>query len=750
MAARKKSTGGGKIRGVLELAELSGEPRPELRLELVDSAGGRRVIEVGDEGAFELDEKLVGKDYMVELTAEEGGPARRFRYDTFAARVRQEGTYVLPRPSWELLFPVFRCVTGSVTVCKPWWNPWDILRKARLPLVDAQLTTIVEQLDPSAIGPFLPIHPQICSPVCQGKVEIFLRTCCCPYVVEPEIPEIVIDLCEIIGCPPIPWPPWPRPWPEPGPWPGPGPGPDPGPLEQATAHALKEAFAEEGPDAAARVLRAGTHLRALTTLAPAQQIEYVRAYPELRYWRCICRTNKVAEVPLEEDGNFDACFPVGRPGRGCRQTVLYRVSQLQGTSWVTIYDGPARGEEFELDEPATLWARPNAEACETPHDWDAHPTPFVILEQIGNTWADTLIHSTQQVGETAFGGPLGPKDGLANAAPTPAPPIDAGPYDQPWATTLNLRYQFHPGLAGLGAVWYRVRVIPIGPNGQPLPGGGAFELTNGVSWRKYAPDGAGGVKVEWHLLNAPGPVGGVTGLYRIPYPDLVWPWLGGQWHAFVDTRDGRMPDGAYLFVIDVFDAAGKRLVPSNTTDPAVTGDVQKAFVHRRLDGPIDAAFANTSVVPHNALANLFWVDNLPCYGRIEGLVHNGALSASDCQFLEGPATDTFAVRYSARQTNGFQWYHSVTVKKGLFGTAKTLQQSAANVTNGLTPSKQFKNLLPLATDVPPPTPPDVPQTDMKCAFTINLAVRTRHTNGMGTILAYEVYENGAFALERTT
>jgi len=256
-----------------------------------------------------------------------------------------------------------------------------------------------------------------------------------------------------------------------------------------------------------------------------------------------------------------------------------------------------------------------------------------------------------------------------------------------------------------------------------------------VAWRKYYDKGGGQVGVQWVELSNPA-IGGVVGLYTIPFPDLVWPWLDGQYHANVQTAEllagvPRMPNGRYVFVLDLFDAGGTRLIPAGSGAPG-PGESSKNFEYRRLDGPIDAPFSNTSVVPFKALGNLFLVDNLACYGDIEQIVQNSTPSSANCQFLVGPGTDLLKLRYSAYQTNGYQWYHQVSFKQGLSGPVTSVPPSNANVFSGDTPGISFSALL---------------GSETKCAFSGNLSVYAKHTNGSGRIQAYDQYDVAAFALE---
>lgn len=738
MAEATRTPGKGRLQASFELVGLGDAPRPPLRVYIVDPLGKREPLELSNAGQFMLDEEHVGKGYALELGGPGGGETRRFSYDQFVKTIKADHVYRLSEMVWKGLPLWNRCVTGQVEVC---WHRPPFLQVAEVAIERIQFDDIAPMLTASDLISGVRRLFRQCQPVCNGKVEVFLRTCCCP-VLRPIDPVVVIkDLCRIIHCEEIQWPR--KPW------------PDPGPLrirrldeamepayelKVATLRALKRATAAEDAASPVEVLKAARHLYALQQLTPERQVEYIQLHAELLYCCCTCSTSKVAEGYIQQDGKFDICFHAASWLRlGCSQRVQYRVSQIQEGGWVVIYDGVATGESFPLDDEAVLHASANADPCPGVHDWG--PTPFVILERIGNTWADTLIHSTDQDGEAAglptWVGPLAAHDGLANEGPVAS---TSGPYNQPWGKTLSLGYQFHPGLQALGAKYYRTRVIRVGSNGQPLGGPGAvnFTMTGALSWRKYYnPPGPDDVGVQWVPLNNP-VVNGIEGLYTIPFPDLVYPWLGGQWHAAVVTDqlvDGspRMPNGRYLFVVDIFDAAGKRLVPAGSLEPAAAGEVAAAFQDPRLDGPIDAAFSHTSVVPHRALAGLFRVDNLAAYADIEAIRHNTTDSNANCQFLVGPSSDTVQLRYSAYQADGFQWYHHVWFKQGLTGPITYLPKNTANVVSGLTPALQFADLLP--------------GVDTKCAFAANLRVYVRHTNGIGRILEYDREDQAAFALE---
>jgi hypothetical protein len=735
-----------QVSGTLHFAGLEGE-RPDLRMEAVSPSGERTAIFLSDDGEFSLDPNLLRKGYSLDLVATVGEASHRYSYDTFFQQAAADPLVRLAESVWGKLHFLETCVSGSVTVCRPGWPWWDLVQAPEIQALSAvsKLSPLLPSraLRPTRLSTVSDVAEEIvafpwfrCQPVCQGKVEVFIRTCCCP-IIEP--PVIIDDICKIIDCDLIEWPPpwWPGPppeiivtWPpDPVPWKGPiGPtGPE--------ARAFKRSSAVEGAATPGQILQLRQHAATLKSLPTrAEQLAYIEATPILRYWGCSCSTTKVAEVPLQEDGEFSACFfdPFFLP-LGCSRRVLYRVSQIQDGGWTVVYDGLAWNESFGLGDEPTLYAGWNAMGCDDPHDWG--PVPFALLESIGNTWADTLIHSTQQNGETSFAAPLAAKDGLANEAPIGPLSPTAGPYDQPWAQTLALHYQFHPGLEGLGAKYFRTRVVPVNGNGQPT--GSGFTVTGSLSWRKYYDSGGGGVGAQWVELSNP-TVNGIDGLYTIPYPDLLYPWFDNQYHVWLDTAAleagiPKIPNGRYLFVLDLFDAAGTRLIP-NSAGPAGPGEATRAFEFRRLDGPIDAPFSNTSTVDFKALDSLFLVDNLSAYADIEEILHNGIASATNCQFLDGPDTDTVQLRYSAFQSNGYLWYHQIWIKQGLTGPLTYLPADDANVFSGDTAALSFADLL---------------GSETKCAFSANLGAYVRHTNGFGRISGFDRYDIAAFALEIT-
>jgi hypothetical protein len=732
-----------KIKGYIDLKGADPSHLKDLVIEQIDPSGKRQIVQQGSDGAIEIDPTIVGKGYTLELRAPEGGDPRQLSVDSLVDRLSVDERYVLGEAAWRPIFPRFECVTGHVSVCRPpWLSPFEpaAVQLARQltsrPFADVlsdatpETFEIARPLASSTIGQLPYPWPVRCSTVCQGKVDVFIRTCCC-RVGPPEPPIIIRDICEIIDCDPHFVPKWP---------------PDPeGPIEFATSPSFGEALArrvesiatQEGAPDPEEFLRLAGHLDALRSMPLEAQRAYIVANPELYYWGCTCSTRQVATVYLNPDGRFDACFFAGYVSGGCTQRVLYRVSQVSTSGWRVVYDGVARNQSFGLGDDASLVASWLAQGCADEPGVDPSGQPFVLLESIGTTWASTLIHSTQQSGPDSFATAahtqLAPTDGMANARPAVAPPITAGPYDQPWCSGLSLRFRFHQALAGapFNATKYRLRTARLDDYGDVIPGSEA-PLQSNTAWLKYAPAPGGGVMVQSVPLFTPDP-----GVYTIPFFDPVWPWLDGQFHAVFDTSS--LTNGRYVVLVEVLRNNLTRLRPSSSLDAPGT-DATVGFDMRRLDAPIVAGqVMSTSVVPHSTLANMFFVNNRPAEADITHIEFAGSASAQNCQFLTGRDCDTVALRYTARQVDGFQWYHELWYWEGLNGPRiptvppEAAEISSADVVFGSSVARRFDYML---------------HGESRCSFAANLAVYTRHTNGWGPrFTGYDRSDQAAFALE---
>ena len=700
----------GAVSGRFELAGDDAQNGPALRIDLVDPSGERTPVAADPSGEFRLDARLLRKGFRVEVGPAEGeGVKRVFSYDSFFQQLRNDAVYRLPKAVWDGWRLPRTCVTGSVSRCGwPWIaaleSPTMLQLRSRLTGVESVFRAASPASEITAIGPVLPWR---CHTVCQGKVEVFLRTCCCPPI--PPPPVVIRNICEIIDCTQIEWPPIPHP----------EPGPDPGPLvERLAFHAIQNAQSKPDAPDAERLLNLTEHLVALRSLSLAEQSAYISQQPDLVALCCHCTTAKVAEVPIQEDGHFDACFWAGLTPARCTRRVLYRVWQMQNGAWVLIYDGLASNESFSLSDDAQLYANWRAQTCgDEPPPVVGGPKPFVLLEAIGNTWASQLNHSTNEIGETTWGA-LATQDGTVFAQ------------ERPWASSLNIRYHFSDGLEALGAVYYRTRIVPLNGGGSPQT------IESGVSWLRYHVTPALEIDIVSESLG-PVPaatVGGVTGLYRIPYHRPFEDWLGGQFHAAIATADGSMPNGQYLFVVDVFDAAGNRLIPAGAPAAGAgeIGNVQ--FEFRRMQH-VNVTPIPTDVVSQKALPNLFLVNNTPCQGLITGLTQ-GVFHNQNCLSLSETDGDAFSIRYYAFHPQHYMENRTLTIKKGLFGAITTVEFGTSEIAG---PPGSDSTSLSISALL---------GADKHCSFTATLIVNPKHWNGSSIVWDYRVIDPVAFALSQ--
>jgi hypothetical protein len=703
----------GPVKGRFELADADSRHPLELHIELVDPAGKRTPLSIEKNGEFQLDAKQLRKGLTVEVgAAQAGGEKRVFSYDSLYQQLRNDPVYRLSKPVWSGWLLPQTCVTGDVSRCglPPWVTQLE--ESASLLQLRARLTGV----DAVYRGAIDSIFPLPCRPVCQGKVEVFLRTCCCPPIPPPWV--VIKNICEIIDCTQIEWPPH---WPPPGDplGPRPGPGPDPAPIvERIAFQAIQNAAGRPNAPDPEQILGLTEHLVALRSLSPGDQAAYIDRQPDLIALCCQCTTSKVAEVPIQADGHFDACFYAGPLRFNCSRRVLYRAWQMQNGAWTLIYDGLASNQSFAPSDDAQLRASWRAQTCgDPPPPVVGGAKPFVLLEAIGGTWASEVNHSTNETGETTWGA-LAAQDGTVFSN------------ERPWASTLNVRYHFSDGLEGLGAKYYRTRIVPLNGGGSPQT------IKDGVSWLRYHVTPALEIEIVSESLGPvdPSTVGGETGLYRIPYHRVTEDWLGGQFHANVATADGSMPNGQYLFVVDIFDAAGKRLIPAGAPAAGANEIGNVGFEYRRMEH-VSVTPIPTDVVSQKALPNLFLVNNTPCQGLITGLTQ-GVFHNQDCLSLSSTDGDAFAIRYYAFQAQHYMESRTLTIKKGLFGSINSVETSATEIPG------------PPGSDSTTLSITGLLGADKHCSFTATLTVEPKHWNGWSTVSAYRVIDPVAFALSQ--
>jgi len=637
---------------------------------------------------------------------------------------------ILPKARWENLWPLFRCVSGRVRKCRPWW--WDLVAKVTTVAtsgVKLSRTTGLQVQAASQIALASGVSgirnfPWHCLPVCDGIVEIYERQCCCIRVYVPDLLDKLRGILERI---PIPWPPEP----DPDPWPGLIPGPDPlpftraagrRPLQQRPEAKATGTIAEAYDPALAPPERLYEAYLDLQRLPTAEAQRYALERPWLHPFFCHCSSSMVGEVPIQPGGNFDFCYPRRLVPFRCWLTYAYRVRQYIGGSWVTVYDGVAAGAWFAAGEDADIRVTdPRALQCGDP---SGNPpanegNPFVMLEHV--TGAGTHhFNFPSQTGVSQVAA-LDINDGLYTTYYAP---------DCPWAEQLGLRLWVSPELNGTVA-YYRMSVMPVDLSGSPS--GPPVVLEDAVTWSRFVFVGG-----EWIVQgDSLGPVaqGGESRLFRVPYWAGGMNWLSGQYHQIWNTA--AFGNGRYILVIELFDAAGARIKPNGAAGPG-TG---KPFQFRRWTS--ETVTAN---VPFADCAHVFWIDKTLPSGDIVDLRKNGVPNTEECQFMTGPGTDQFSIGYRAYHVNGvsnsnsFMYSHSISWQRGLNGPVGTLAPAVSATTDAgetgppaQSGSASFNAMLG-------------PNT--RCTFSVHLAVYAKHWNGGGRISGYDYHESASFALEQ--
>lgn len=701
---------------------LGDELPPELKFERVDAEGKRFELKPGREGELTFETAFVGQRNLLEVSGPPGTDVRRFYYDFMVDRFRDRMEYVLPREGWDKFRLHYEAVSGRVESCRPMFL-FDAIRRADASILHraglggvADLGVIIARPELAEI-----VFPRLCWPVCDGTVDVYVQTCCCTFF-DPG--TIIIDICKIIDCdrfkkvkiPDLPQP-------DPGPFLRKA-LPEPiGPVEHAASVVESITRSLEGDPTlpgADQILELFAHHEALSYLDVRSQRAYIEAHPALQFLGCKCTMTKVASVPIQEDGTFDAFFVRPAKGKGCTQRVAYVVTQSSPSGPQVIYDGRVVPTTFALSEEAVLkvswWAR----TCGRD---DTIGDAGVFLNRIGATTAASLVRSVDQDGELSFA-PLATTDGLVNSGANV------------WGGTLALRYSFHRDLRALGAKYYRVRVQRVDDNGNAV--GSPTEHSTPVAWGLVQ-----GTQIIQTALgpNPPGAPATVPNLYTIPYYVDNWDFDANSYHAFIDTSP-LVSNGRYLFVVDVFDASGMRLVPSNA-GAAAAGESSRAFAYQRMNPSADPAVVNLAVVPHKALSNLFRVDNTRALAAFTGLrqTRSGAVVAdvlTGCQFLVGQPSDQVSMRYQAHHAAGWLNQVSISVTEGIGGPTTPLLSNTTDTgdppATALTPAQSFAALL---------------GSDPRCSFGATMLVTTKHTNGSGSLTNLWASAVGAFALDQT-
>ena len=661
----------------------------------------------------------------------------RYRGDQVLEDWQRRGLFI-PAERWPVLLQENICVSGRARKCRPWWYD-QVFVAAVQPKLGVQRFSLPARVgDLSASNIRLPFR---CLPLCEGKVEVFERVCCCDHIIYDDLLDRLREVLERIPIEidfPIP------------------PEPDPGPLAFARGanrrsrrpparlpelaqgtFDLNDAATTGRTTVSERVFQDYQALRRL----PRHEVEaYVLARPYLAAYICQCTMRKVGEAFIQPGGTFDFCY--WRPRRPhhhrlrCYTTFAYRVKQQIGGVWVTVYDGVAGHDYFAQGEEADLrtshaQARPCDDGPEPPDPGDG--VPFVMLEHV--TGSGTHHYNFPVQTALSQVGALMADSGLYDFAGVP---------DCPWGSGLGLRLWVSPSLEGTVA-YYRFKVVAVNAAGVAV--GTPEILDTPVAWSRFVAVPGDVITTSTGLAANPADVGGQAGLFTMPYWSGGMNWLSGQYHQTWNTTD--QADGNYLLILELFGPGGVRIKPNGS--PAGDPGTAQAFQFRRWEAPGD-----TDNVPFADCAHVFRVNNTPVVGDIVDLRKNGNPSTDECQFMSGPPGTTFSVGFRAYHvtgvttgggpgdTNSFMRRYTISWQRGLNGPTGTIETGTADQGELAVEPSNTLDIAVLLGAFPPLHP-----AHTRCTFSVHLHVDAKHHNGGSFIDAYDYRETASFALELT-
>ncbi|MCB1035920.1 MAG: hypothetical protein KDD47_19015 [Acidobacteria bacterium] len=717
----KKPGSGGAQRDIQFKIALQGkdtaEAAPQLIAVAVDANGKTlKTVEVGATGEVKLPAAALDKSVRLLIGPkgmEPGGKAKFVPFHRFQVlQAAENATAIdLAEGTWRHFLMFRQCVSGRARHCEAWVRAAEIQNLRVHRLAKAGVLELADRsIRTDAI--FEPIHKdwRLCTPLCDGVVEVYRRNCCCfPFVIyDPRIPEILHELERIVHeIPPIRIRPV---------------GPDPIPERLAVTPFFKDGAEDE------RALNAEADLAALRALPAAEQVAYIEARPYL--WCTCSEAELVTSGFLQPDGTFDICWdewPRLMWFR-CHDEYAFKIKQLVEDATVTIYDGVAAGRWFRLDDDIVLTSyHPHAIVCGHPSEPpEGATTTSVMLEAIRSTNSKNL-NSPLPDGWDRVPAPSG-NDGLA--FPAVAGPAGTVEWTNVgWGLSLPLRYLFFDDLEPI-ATFYRLSVVKADANGHPT--GTRKYLTAPLKWTWHRRRTDLTIKPESYDL---GPVPASDHLYRIPYrslyqallaPGEIGEWAFGQFHGSVDSTS--WGNGRHLVTLELFDAGQNLIKP--TSAPATDPGTAAGFSYQAWD---QADLSATVPVDYGALTHLFWWDNRQTDATILSVNKGGAPFTEECLFLEGPRTTNVSLGYRAKHDEPlFLYWHDVRWKRGLFTSWQDwVAQTSTSVDPGVTPNRTYDQLL---------------ETKNQCAFSVEVRTRAKITHGSGRIDTYDDRDNGAFAI----
>lgn len=715
-----------RLKAKIELIEKTAEDvRPNMAVYIVDR--GLKIIEkipVSEAGDFDFPEALPREaarvilgplaENLEEIPREE---QIAWRAADFVSIVRDKKLLELAKRDWSKWLYRKYCVSGHIKKCYPVFCDFPPLfetpkqfKKAKAPDAAKEMLDLSKLL-PENLGKCF----RRCKTICEGSVEVYRRTCCCPpfIVYDPRIPGIIAELEKKVARIPdindIQWPPRPE--------------PDPFPLE-------KLPFYQDGV-LDMTMINARQDLSMLRKLLPHEQVEYLK--PRHYLWCGCSRPVKVAEGFIRGAGEFHVCWSerLRLMLIHCHDEYSFIIKQNIDGDTVTIYNGLKAHKWHHYGDHANLitYCR---KAITCSHAEFEGTGAFAVLDSIGST-PSYRLHTPNATGWDRVAAP-GAADGLVD--------VEAIGPNCNWGGGLSLLYHFAEDMRLIGAKYYRVSAVRTN-GGAPI--GTRHYLAPGL-WQYW--EKAGADIVQKSIALGPHTVGSQENLYDIPY-DFDREWRDLQYHAYLDTTNlALFPEGAgrYLITLEVFNAAGQLLRPMASPDPG--GSMAANFTYRRWTQP-DWVTQN---VPFAGLTHMIWWDNQAAVADIVDLRLNGVQNTAQCQFIsETPPNPNseFSTGYRAYHPDPlFLWKHELWWSRGLNGDTGVLTTpypSTANV--GVLPnppqeSDRKKFSVMLHDSVSGVNFP-------KCTFSVNLHVHVKTWNGSVRLDYLDRYDQASFALQQS-
>jgi len=683
---------------------------PLLTATAIDAKGMPIGTDTSDaDGKFNFSREIINAASKIVISAadaEPGEAAKSITLHTYqiAKAIEANKAIDIARRNWTQLRQLEYCIDGTARHCE--WRPF-------LAQINNQRIALTAT---KSVSPVLPaasiLEPVVaswlrCLPLCDGVVEVYRRTCCCPplLIYDPRILEIIRELEELeLREPPI------------------GP-PDPGPLRFQDVSFFAGGAANE------RAINASADLKAIKSLDPALQVEYIQARP---YLFCSCGSSElVASGFLQPDGTFNICWrePLRLMWVRCHDEYAFVIKQLVDGETVKIYDGVAAGQWFHRDERIELTSyHPDAIVCSDTEEPPPGTTgTSVMLEAIRSTYSYDL-NSPLPSGWDRVTSASG-TEGTAFPAPSAGATVQWN--NVGWGKTLPLRYLFYPDLEPI-ATYYRISVVACSTSGAPT--GTRKYLTGPLSWVWYRRLSDLTIKRETLSLNT-----SVSNLYKIPYSSLfqallelheIGEWASWQFHGAIDTT--QFPNGRHLVTLELFDADQNQIKPA--TAPVADPGTPAGFSFQTWD---QSDLSVTVPVDYGALTHLFWWDNRQTKSKILAVNKDGAHFLDECLFLGGPRSTNVSIEYRAKHDEPiFLYKHDLRWKRGLFTSWQTwVAETADNVDPGTSPNRTYEQLL---------------GTKDQCAFTIEVRTFAKITDGSSRVYEYDARDDGAFAIVSPT